>query len=243
MKTTKQQAIEQLLTILDGLADFISLEHQREKRKHIQYARFPVNPFEKLDGKRVKLIRHKLVADDLTVDFEETLPNLLGILKEKGLITDFKPHKKNLSMPEWYYEVVLPVNFENLYKKRLEDTDNSHFQTIQKTIDQLPLVMGKDEAIFIRGKNAPTINKGATQYYYFLRGALEKVNDDGTIDRDVLYSYLLENGVVEKETDKMKRWEKLRKIHDNLRRDKFGEIKKYLQLDTGTKRYLKWTTN
>lgn len=86
----------------------------------------------------------------------------------------------------------------------------------------------------------------ANRAYYFIRGCIEKVNEDLTVDVVSLYNYLKENNSnyqkryqITNEDDK-DQWGLIRKTFNNMREKSFKNVEKYICLNKKTKQSLYW---
>lgn len=88
----------------------------------------------------------------------------------------------------------------------LDENNDSEIVSHRAVYDKLPLFVGENKHIYIRGKVDPVCRKAHNRRYHFLKGSIEKCNDDCTVEVKAIYSYLVNlNGL----------WRKDRRLGDS----------------------------
>jgi len=105
----------------------------------------------------------------------------------------------------------------------------------------------KNNNIYIKGEPNPLIEMGPNRAYYFIRGCMEKCNDNLVVSVESLFNYLRdyndEYQSRHKINPKSDKWQTVRKTYNNIKADYVKNLKTYLILDKSTTpRIIKWVT-
>lgn len=129
-------------------------------------------------------------------------------------------------------------------QNKSRDGDNN--QVIKNKVIKTPLEVGHEDNIHIRGKAGIFCIKGPNRTYYFLRGCIDEVNDDLTIDIGTLFDYLRRYNdkyqirfKIKNSKDPLIKWNLIRKTYNNIIADKIP-IDDYIRLDKSSKSQLYW---
>lgn len=134
-----------------------------------------------------------------------------------------------------YLENCQKVVSEKIEKISIFGEENKKQKTSRQIVSKLPLRIGDGEDIYISGKADPVLKKAGNKAYWFIRGCIEKCNDDQTVDTESLYQflqkhneYLQERYKVPSGLQKDKQWKLVSNTFHNTKRSYLKGLGKYL---------------